>query len=73
MGWVPEFAKDGENCFVIQPAPDLLSVEEKDTQEARNLMDILEHTVFLPMYYSNQAQYMANHPEKSCQRCCTCF
>jgi starch phosphorylase len=57
-GWVPEFAKDGENCFVIQPAPDLLSVEEKDAQEARNLMDTLEHTV-LSMYYNNQPQWLA--------------
>jgi len=56
-GWVPEFAKNGENSFVIQPAPDLLSVDEKDKQEANSLMDILEHSV-LPMYYNNQAQWL---------------
>lgn len=49
-GWVPEFAKDKENCFVIQPADD-------DGQEARNLMDTLENTV-LPMYYDDHEQWL---------------
>jgi starch phosphorylase len=49
-GWVPEFAKDKENCFVIQPAND-------DNQEARNLMDTLENTV-LPMYYDDHNQWL---------------
>jgi starch phosphorylase len=56
-GWVPEFAKNGENSFVIQPAPDSLSADEKDNQEAKNLMDILEHTV-LPMYYDNHEKWL---------------
>jgi starch phosphorylase len=49
-GWVPEFAKDKENCFVIQPTDD-------DNQEARNLMDTLENTV-LPMYYDDHKQWL---------------
>ncbi len=57
-GWVPEFAKDKENCFVIQPASDLLPTGEKDMQENSNLVDILQHTV-LPMYYNNQAQWLS--------------
>ena len=57
-GWVPEFAKDGENCFVIRPAPESLSIGEKDTQEASNLMDALENRV-LPMYYNDQAQWLS--------------
>ncbi|ASU35559.1 alpha-glucan family phosphorylase [Mucilaginibacter xinganensis] len=56
-GWVPEFAKDKENSFVIKPADDKLPVEEKDTLEARNLMDTLENTV-LPMYYHNHAKWI---------------
>jgi starch phosphorylase len=56
-GWVPEFAKDKENCFVIQPAPDLLPPNEKDMQENRNLMDTLENNV-LPMYYNDSAQWL---------------
>jgi starch phosphorylase len=56
-GWVPEFAEDKENCFVIQPADDKLPTEEKDAQEARSLMDTLENNV-LPMYYNDQAQWL---------------
>ncbi|HEY2583608.1 MAG TPA: alpha-glucan family phosphorylase, partial [Mucilaginibacter sp.] len=57
-GWVPEFAKDNENCFVIQKAGDELSDVEKDNQENRNLMDRLEKTV-LPMYYTDQNQWLS--------------
>jgi len=56
-GWVPEFAKDKENCFVIQPAPDQLSIVEKDNQENKGLMETLEKIV-LPMYYSNENQWL---------------
>jgi glycogen phosphorylase len=49
-GWVPEFAKDGVNSFIIPTADDSLSTEEKDRIEAKNLLDLLEHTV-IPMYY----------------------
>lgn len=56
-GWVPEFARDRENCFLISPAPDELSETEKDLQENRNLMDTLERLV-LPMYYNDQPQLL---------------
>jgi glycogen phosphorylase len=56
-GWVPEFAKDKQNCFIINPAADGLSVEEKDKQEAGSLMDILENTV-IPMYYNDQKGWL---------------
>lgn len=56
-GWVPEFAKDKENSFVIPPADDKLSVDEKDKLEGQRLMDILEQTV-LPMYYTDQKQWL---------------
>lgn len=49
-GWVPEFAQDGENCFIIPTADDSLSTEERDKIEAKNLLDLLENTV-IPMYY----------------------
>jgi starch phosphorylase len=57
-GWVPEFARNKENCFVIASAPDQLSVLEKDEQENRNLMDTLENIV-LPMFYHNQEQWLS--------------
>ncbi|GGI24903.1 alpha-glucan family phosphorylase [Pedobacter mendelii] len=57
-GWVPEFAVDGENCFIIQPAADELSQAERDAQENSNLMDILEDDV-LPIYYQNPAKWFS--------------
>lgn len=56
-GWVPEFARDKENCFLIPPAADDLSQEETDLLEASNLYDVLENDV-LPMYYEHPEQWM---------------
>lgn len=56
-GWVPEFAKDDKNCFIVQPADNQLPTEEKDRQEARSLMDTLENLV-VPAYYNNQKQWL---------------
>lgn len=56
-GWVPEFAEDGENCFVIVPADQHLTVEEIDKQENVNLMDLLENKV-LPLYYQDPAKWL---------------
>lgn len=57
-GWVPEFAKDNENCFVIPPADQTLGYDEKDNIEAAELMDILENTI-LPMYYNDQPKWLS--------------
>ncbi|NHA05578.1 alpha-glucan family phosphorylase [Mucilaginibacter sp. HC2] len=57
-GWVPEFAKDRENCFMIQPAPDRPSTDERDIQENKNLLDTLEN-ILLPMYYTKQENWIA--------------
>jgi starch phosphorylase len=56
-GWVPEFAQDGNNCFLIKPANQELPDEEKDKLENINLMDTLENQV-LPMYYLDQIKWM---------------
>ncbi len=57
-GWVPEFAKDGENCFVVQPANAQLSEAEKDGLENLNLMEMLESKV-LPTYYGDSAKWLS--------------
>ncbi|MDB5137811.1 MAG: glgP [Mucilaginibacter sp.] len=57
-GWVPEFAKDKENSFVIQPADNNLPYYEKDQKEAEELMGILENTV-LPMYYNDKTKWVS--------------
>jgi len=49
-GWIPEFAIDGENCFVIPPAPDDISQGDRDGMENAGLMDALENAV-IPAYY----------------------
>jgi starch phosphorylase len=56
-GWVPEFARDGENSFIIQTAEDSLSVEEKDRIEGNNLLDLLEHKV-IPLYYDQPDKWL---------------
>ncbi|WP_158828576.1 alpha-glucan family phosphorylase [Mucilaginibacter lacusdianchii] len=57
-GWIPEFIKDNDNGFIIQPAGDELSAVEKDRQENQNLMDTLEK-VIMPMYYHNQPNWLS--------------
>jgi starch phosphorylase len=57
-GWMPEFAEDGKNCFLIKPSDQALTVNEQDGRENLNLLDILE-TKVLPMYYSDRIIWMA--------------
>lgn len=49
-GWVPEFSKDEQNCFIIPSGDDTMNTEAKDKLEANNLLDILIKIV-LPLYY----------------------
>jgi len=53
-GWIPEFAKDMENSFIIPPAEDHLSTEEKDRIESERLLEKIEN-VIVPMYYNKPA------------------
>lgn len=55
-GWVPEFAKHGKNSFIITPAKDALSQEEKDDIESERLLDVLEKEV-IPTYYKSPAKW----------------
>ena len=56
-GWIPEFAKDGENAFLINLADASLSQEEKDQQEARNLIQKLKDEV-IPTYYNDKKKWL---------------
>jgi glycogen phosphorylase len=56
-GWVPEFAKNKENAFIIEPASDQLSVEERDKVEAQNLLNLLENEI-IPTYYEKQEAWV---------------
>lgn len=56
-GWIPEFAKHGKNSFIIEPADDSLSQDEKDKTEANRLYDLLENEI-IPMYYKNHSKWV---------------
>ncbi len=56
-GWVPEFASDLQNCFLINPAADDLPEDEKDGLEANALLDKLEKNI-VPMYYGNEQEWL---------------
>ena len=49
-GWIPEFQKDGKNCFVLPVLDHKLPVWDQDRIDANNLYDILEAKV-IPTYY----------------------
>jgi starch phosphorylase len=57
-GWVPEFAKNNENCFIIQPAPRDLPERELDFHECDNMMSVLEDSI-LPMYYHDKPRWIS--------------
>lgn len=56
-GWVPEFSKHGENCFVITPAEEEKNVDEQDNTDNNNLLTLLEKEV-LPIYYAKPKSWM---------------
>jgi starch phosphorylase len=56
-GWVPEFAKHGQNSFVIPTANDLLTQESKDKLEAQGLLDLLEKEI-IPLYYDKPDEWL---------------
>lgn len=55
-GWIPEFARDGENCFIIEPAKGMMQDEERDKMESNNLLTLLEKKV-LPTYYNEPKKW----------------
>jgi starch phosphorylase len=55
-GWIPEFQKHGENCFVLPELDHKRPVWEQDQEDCANLFDILENEV-LPTYYNNPKKW----------------
>ena len=49
-GWIPEFVKDGENCFVLPETDHTLPAEDQDKIDSDNLYKLLEERV-LPAFY----------------------
>ncbi|MFR2287124.1 MAG: alpha-glucan family phosphorylase, partial [Akkermansia sp.] len=56
-GWICEFAKDGENCFVIPEASPRLSPEARDRSDRDNFYNILDDKI-LPLYYDHNDKWM---------------
>lgn len=56
-GWIPEFARDGKNSFVIPPADLNLPLEAHDQADYENLYAILESKV-IPMFYDKPDKWM---------------
>ena len=54
-GWIPEFAKDGQNCFLIAHADEKLPTDQKDAIEAENLYAVLDKAIAL--YYDQPQQF----------------
>lgn len=56
-GWIPEFAKHGENSFVV-PKEDYHNWPqiEQDQFDLNNLYDVLENQI-IPTYYENPNQW----------------
>ncbi len=56
-GWIPEFARHGENSFVVPKADYLnMSIYEQDNYDLNTLYEILENEI-LPTYYDNPDQW----------------
>ena len=55
-GWVCEFARDGENSFIVPPADPSLSPEDRDRHDLLGIHQILNQRV-LPLYYEQPDEW----------------
>jgi starch phosphorylase len=55
-GWIPEFAKNGKNSFILPELDYKLPVWEQDKIDAENLYELLENKV-LPTYYDKPKEW----------------
>ncbi len=56
-GWIPEFAKHGENSFVVPKCDyENMSIYEQDTYDLNKLYEILENEI-IPTYYDDQKNW----------------
>ena len=56
-GWIPEFARHGENAFVLPEADPGQPHSVQDEVDSKNLYEILEKDV-LPLYYEQPEKWM---------------
>lgn len=56
-GWIPEFARHGENAFVLPEADPGQPLPVQDESDSQHLYQMLESEV-IPMYYKSPDQWM---------------
>lgn len=56
-GWIPEFARHGENAFVLPEANPAQPVSVQDEQDSQHLYQVLENEV-IPCYYEDPDKWM---------------
>ena len=52
-GWIPEYQKDGKNCFIIPSHNDFENSEDQDQTDYLEMMSVLKDKV-IPMYYEDK-------------------
>jgi starch phosphorylase len=57
-GWIPEFAKDGENSFVLPEADFKSPAWDQDKFDSDNLYTVLEQKV-IPTFYENPKKWQS--------------
>ena len=55
-GWIPEFAQDNINCFIIPTNPND-TIEIQDKNDNKNMFDILENKI-IPIYYKDENKWL---------------
>jgi glycogen phosphorylase len=56
-GWVPEFAHDKQNSYVVPHANPMLNLHQQDEIDCNNLYDLLEKEI-IPTFYNNKQAWM---------------
>lgn len=56
-GWICEFAKHGQNAFIIEPVDANLPTKEQDRIDCDNMYEIIEKEV-LPLYYDKPEKWL---------------
>jgi starch phosphorylase len=56
-GWIPEFAQDGHNSFIIPEADVQAAIPQQDAHDHQHMMRLLEEKI-VPLYYQQPNQWM---------------
>jgi len=56
-GWIPEYAKDGENCFLIPSSISMVDHQTQDEADYENMMKVIKETI-IPMYYEQPEKWI---------------